>query len=612
MPALAPVGGSSQRENQKGRGLLSPVKNLGKRMKSLDEERDMVSSPMGLNDLSRATETLMKSPAGLETPETSERCRVLMRLRPLPASDGGASPLVLSGNSVEVMSRDGTQVDDVASFPFDHLFPQDTTQSEVFAEVMNDSVASVLKGFNATVLAYGQTGAGKTHTMFGAADDAGIIPRALHELFARIAKDESGSSFVVKASMLEIYMEELKDLIRPGSGKLRLRESSFDGVWVEGLHHVFLPNAQAALSVVKAGFDARTTGSTNMNQHSSRSHCILTLRVEQQQTDGIIQRGELHFADLAGLERVDRTGAAGQTLEEAKRINTSLSALGNCIHALAQAGRSHIPFRDSKLTFLLKNSLGGNAKTTLLVAASPRWRDLDETLSTLKFGARARNIRNLVKVNRKLSAEELERLLNSLRQDHEALRKHCRELERRLASSEDKENGSAPSPFPSTPSNGAFRSNSNPKSPGGKQTGDFEEDDGVDRTPSGGEGWIGRTPGKEEPAATLSAVCNRWRRAHDKEDIASPASSLDPLRLLQRIAELESANVDMQIELESLAMAQESASPTAVVRTSLSLSANPSLSLSGDGPAAPLDLSGSAHRSPSRATALRTSLSLSA
>lgn len=132
---------------------------------------------------------------------------------------------------------------------------------------------------------------------------------------------------------------------------------------MEGLHHIYVPNAGTAVQLLKQGMATRAVASTGMNSQSSRSHCIFSLRVEQQHPDGFVQRGELHFADLAGLERVDRTGAQGQSLEEAKRINLSLSALGNCISALAQPGRAHIPFRDSKLTFLLKNSLGGNART---------------------------------------------------------------------------------------------------------------------------------------------------------------------------------------------------------------------------------------------------------
>jgi len=235
----------------------------------------------------------------------AERCRVLLRFRPLPDDQGGESPYVLhDGESVSVRPRDAGAGED-AQFHYDKILPGTSTQEEVFTCVMNDSVDAVLKGFNATVLAYGQSGAGKTFTMFG--DDSGrpgIIPRAVAEIFQRIAADTGGGVFVVKASMLEIYMEEMRDLLRPTSHKLRLRESAFEGTWVEGLHHIYVPNAMTAVELLRQGLTSRTLGSTNMNAHSSRSHCIFSLRVEQQHPDGFVQRGELHFADLAGMERV--------------------------------------------------------------------------------------------------------------------------------------------------------------------------------------------------------------------------------------------------------------------------------------------------------------------
>ena len=429
----------------------------------------------------------------------AERCRVLLRFRPLPGEEGGDSPYMLQDKeSVAVRPRDAGAGDDV-NFQFDKIFPGSAPQDDVFRHVMTDSVDAVLKGFNATVLAYGQSGAGKTYTMFG--DDAGnpgIIPRGVAEIFQRIAADDGGGIFVVKASMLEIYMEEMKDLLRPSSHKLRLRESAFEGIWVEGLHHIYVPNAKSAVELLRQGMLARAVGCTGMNSQSSRSHCIFSLRVEQQHPDGFVQRGELHFADLAGLERVDRTGAHGQSLEEAKRINLSLSALGNCILALAQPGRAHIPFRDSKLTFLLKNSLGGNARTTLLINVSSRWNDLEETITALKFGARARAIKNVVKVNRKLSAEELERLLSKLKQEHDALRTHCVNLEQQLSALADgKEHCvvSAPDDCPLSPLGDSTNTNTlrrRRKSKGGDGAQNVEE--------------------APDMTISLSAICNRWRR----------------------------------------------------------------------------------------------------
>jgi len=472
-----------------------------------------------------------------------ERCRVLLCFRPLPDGPGADSPFALGadGQSVSVRPRDAGAADD-AQFHYDKIFPGTATQEEVFTCVMNDSVDAVLTGFNATVLAYGQSGAGKTFTMFGDDDGRlGIIPRALAEMSQRIAADTGGGVFVVKASMLEIYMEEMRDLLRPSSQKLRLRESAFEGIWVEGLHHIYVPNAMAAVELLRQGMAARTVGCTNMNAHSSRSHCIFSLRVEQQHPDGFVQRGELHFADLAGMERVDRTGAHGQSLEEAKRINLSLSALGNCISALAQPGRAHIPFRDSKLTFLLKNSLGGNARTTLLINASSCWRDLEETQTALKFGARARAIKNVVKVNRKLSAEELERLLSKLKQEHDSLRAHCVGLEQQLAALAGAKEAEQPAILGDrtntniTPSSALLR-----------------------RRRKSGAGAMGEGA-ESEQTVSLSAICNRWRRSagSDDSEVPSPVRNLDPIKLLHRISELESANVDMQIEIESLVMQQQ-------------------------------------------------------
>ena len=194
-----------------------------------------------------------------------ERCRVLLRFRPLPDGPGADSPFALGadGQSVSVRPRDAGAADD-AQFHYDKIFPGTATQEEVFTCVMNDSVDAVLTGFNATVLAYGQSGAGKTFTMFGDDDGRlGIIPRALAEMFQRIAADTGGGVFVVKASMLEIYMEEMRDLLRPSSQKLRLRESAFEGIWVEGLHHIYVPNAMAAVELLRQGIAAWTVGCTN-------------------------------------------------------------------------------------------------------------------------------------------------------------------------------------------------------------------------------------------------------------------------------------------------------------------------------------------------------------
>jgi kinesin family protein 5 len=293
----------------------------------------------------------------------------------------------------------------------------DAPQTEVYEQV-NASIEDVLKGFNATIFAYGQTGSGKSHTMFGdlkSEDLRGIIPRACQHIFSHIANDESGSEWQIKSSFLEIYMENVKDLLGAGGGNLKVRETPAKGVWVEGLSEEFVTNEEEVLDLLRRGEKQRSTSATGMNETSSRSHSLFVLTVIQRLKDGSTITGKLNLGDLAGSERIGKTGATGTTLEEAKKINQSLSALGNCINALTKEGaRGHIPYRDSKLTFILRESLGGNTKTTLIVAASPHSFNVDETISTLRFAQRAKNITNSVSVNQKRSVEELELIVKAL------------------------------------------------------------------------------------------------------------------------------------------------------------------------------------------------------
>jgi kinesin family protein 5 len=311
-------------------------------------------------------------------------CKVALRLRPHPAGEidrGSAITVGPDGCSVVVTSDGHTE-----SYPMDLVFPHGANQDEVYTKSVQESVLATLEGINSTVLAYGQSSSGKTYTIFGGPrEHRGLVPRAFEDMFQKMGEMHD-VDWVVKLSLLEIYKEELKDLLRPGACKLRLRESVFAGVWVEGLNHAYVSSAQAATDLVLRGMAGRSVSATGMNDKSSRSHCILSLTVESTRPDGKTYSAVLRFADLAGIERVDRTEAEGQVLEEAKRINLSLSALGNCISALSQSGRTHIPFRDSKLTFLLQGSLGGNARTTLLITCSPCLRDHDDSLGAIKFG----------------------------------------------------------------------------------------------------------------------------------------------------------------------------------------------------------------------------------
>jgi kinesin family protein 5 len=301
-----------------------------------------------------------------------------------------------------------------SSFTFDAVHESDATQIALYDSCARATIDDVLRGYNGTIFAYGQTGAGKTFTMFGVDDDTGdlrgIVPRACAQIFDHIAQDAAGTEYTIKCSFLEIYREVVRDLLSPASPALRVREAPERGVWVDGLSQVFCTSPTDIFELLRLGETARATSSTNMNAVSSRSHSLFVLELTQKLTDGSTKTGRLNLVDLAGSEKVAKTGASGETLEEAKKINQSLSALGNCIAALTES-RSHIPYRDSKLTFILRESLGGNCKTTLLVAASPARSNVEETLSALRFGSRAKLIKNTVTVNVRRSAAQLEELL---------------------------------------------------------------------------------------------------------------------------------------------------------------------------------------------------------
>ena len=248
-----------------------------------------------------------------------------------------------------------------------------------------------------------QTGAGKTHTMEGRPDPPhlrGIIPNSFQHIFDHIA-NAPDLQFLVRASYLEIYNEEIRDLLsKDPKNSLELKENIDTGVYVKDLTSFVVKNVNEIDHVMQAGKKNRSTGATLMNQTSSRSHSIFTIVIECAETKGDhIRVGKLNLVDLAGSERQSKTGATGDRLKEATKINLSLAALGNVISALVDGKSSHIPYRDSKLTRLLQNSLGGNAKTVMCANAGPADYNYDETLSTLRYANRAKNIKNKPKIN---------------------------------------------------------------------------------------------------------------------------------------------------------------------------------------------------------------------
>ena len=300
-------------------------------------------------------------------------------------------------------------------FSFDKVFDSKATQKEVFEYVGLPIIDDVLTGYNGTVIAYGQTGSGKTFTMMGSSvqnDLHGVIPRSLAQIFRNLSTSSSEIEYCVKCSMVEIYKETLKDLLGSNS-ELKIKQDKRKGIFIEGLTEVYVVNEEETLEVLAMGEANRTVASTKMNNVSSRSHQLLIVEIMQKLPNGSEKRGILNLVDLAGSEKINQTGATGNKLEEAKKINLSLSALGNVIKALTEKAE-HIPYRDSKLTRLLQESLGGNYKTTLIVNCSPHPRNVEDTLNTLKFARRAKTIKNKAMVNIKNSPETYLRIIEEL------------------------------------------------------------------------------------------------------------------------------------------------------------------------------------------------------
>ncbi|XP_018357317.1 PREDICTED: kinesin-like protein KIF21A isoform X3 [Trachymyrmex septentrionalis] len=339
------------------------------------------------------------------------------------------------------------------AFTYDYVFDTQVNQNAIYETCVNRLVEGALDGYNATVFAYGQTGSGKTYTM-GTGFDVevdetivGIIPRAIKHLFDGIADKQKRAreraqmppEFKITAQFLELYNEDLKDLLEPGGprGGARIHEDTMGNIHLAGVEPRVVTSPEQTLEYLRLGALSRTTGSTQMNTQSSRSHAIFTLYIKQQRcikvedpdadvdTSGVELTNEFetltakfHFVDLAGSERLKRTGATGDRAKEGISINCGLLALGNVISALGDKTKkaSHIPYRDSKLTRLLQDSLGGNSQTVMIACVSPSDRDFMETLSTLKYANRARNIKNKVTINQDKSSRTIASLRREIQQ----------------------------------------------------------------------------------------------------------------------------------------------------------------------------------------------------
>uniref|UniRef100_A0A8C2H1V1 Kinesin family member 13Bb n=1 Tax=Cyprinus carpio TaxID=7962 RepID=A0A8C2H1V1_CYPCA len=311
-------------------------------------------------------------------------------------------------------------------------------QDVVFQCLGESLLDSAFQGYNACIFAYGQTGSGKSYTMMGAAEQPGLIPRLCSSLFQRTVQEQrEGESFTVEVSYMEIYNEKVRDLLEPKGSRqaLRVREHKVLGPYVDGLSRLAVTSYKDIESLMSEGNKSRTVAATNMNEESSRSHAVFniilthTLRDLKTGTSGE-KVSKLSLVDLAGSERADKTGAGGERLKEGSNINRSLTTLGLVISALAEqgAGRNKskfVPYRDSVLTWLLKDSLGGNSRTAMVATVSPAADNYDETLSTLRYADRAKSIVNHAVVNEDPNA----RIIRELREEVEKLRSQLTEAE---------------------------------------------------------------------------------------------------------------------------------------------------------------------------------------
>ncbi|XP_069584492.1 kinesin-like protein KIF13B isoform X1 [Ranitomeya imitator] len=331
-------------------------------------------------------------------------------------------------------------------FAYDHCFwSMDESVTEKFAgqdvvfQCLGENILqNAFEGYNACIFAYGQTGSGKSYTMMGTADQPGLIPRLCSTLFERTQKAESDElSFKVEVSFMEIYNEKVRDLLDPKGSRqsLKVREHKVLGPYVDGLSKLAVTSYRDIESLMSEGNKSRTVAATNMNEESSRSHAVFNIILTHTITDvQSATSGEkvskLSLVDLAGSERATKTGAAGERLKEGSNINKSLTTLGLVISALADQGagknkNKFVPYRDSVLTWLLKDSLGGNSKTAMVATVSPAADNYDETLSTLRYADRAKNIVNHAVVNEDPNA----RIIRELREEVEKLRDQLTQAE---------------------------------------------------------------------------------------------------------------------------------------------------------------------------------------